>query len=191
MSKQSMVGRGALCAVLALGLGCGGKTEAGGINPQMMADSLHAVMSADRTVYTREVVNRLQNKENVIKATEHWKDEKTLPLPAQMFRMGAEVNKSNPNFSYSLLSMWPINKQNAPKTDVEKEGLKFVADNDGKNFYKEEKLGEKTYFTAIYADKAIAEACITCHNEHKDTPRKDFKLNDTLGGIVIRIPLNK
>jgi hypothetical protein len=191
MSMSSNVWSGALLAAIALGVGCGAKTEAGGINPQLMADSLHAVMSADRTVYTREVVNRLQNQDNVIKATEHWKDEKTLPLPAQMFRMGAEVNKGNPNFSYGLLSMWPINKQNAPKTDVEKEGLKFVADNADKNFYKEEKLGDKTYFTAIYADRAVAEACTTCHNGHKDSPRKDFKANETMGGIVIRIPLSK
>jgi hypothetical protein len=191
MRMKSVVGSGALFAAIALGAGCGAKTESGGISPQLMADSLHAVMSADRTVYTREVVNRLQNKENVIKATEHWKDEKTLPLPAQMFRMGSEENKSNPNFTYALLSLSPINKQNAPKTEVEKEGLKAVADNAAKNFYKEEKLGDKTYFTAIYADKAVVEACVTCHNGHADSPRKDWKLNETMGGIVIRIPLSK
>src|SRR5262245_45362683 len=191
MSTKSIVANGALVAAITLGAGCGAKTEAGGISPQLMADSLHAVMSADRAVYTREVVNRLQNQENVIKATEHWKDEKTLPLPAQMFRMGAEANKGNPDFTYALLSMWPINKQNAPKTDVEKQGLKFVADNAGKNYYKEEKLGDKTYFTAIYADNATVEACPSCHNGHQDSPRKDFKLGDNLGGIVIRIPLNK
>src|SRR5262249_8252753 len=138
MSMKSISQSGVLLAAIALGAGCGAKGDAGGINPQTMADALHAVMSADRTVYTKEVVNRLQNQENVIKASEHWKDEKTLPLPAQMFRMGSEMNKSDPNFSYALLSMWPINKQNAPKTDVEKEGLKFVVDNADKNYYKEE-----------------------------------------------------
>src|SRR3954468_3511617 len=56
-----------------------------------MADSLHAVMEADRTVYTRLVVNRLQNEDKVIKASEHFKDDKALPLPAQMFRFGAEI----------------------------------------------------------------------------------------------------
>src|SRR5688572_30189993 len=78
-----------------------------------MADALHAVMEADRTVYTRMVVNRLQNEEKVIKATEHFKDEKTLPLPAQMFRFGAEmVAEKKAPFTYSLLSLWPVNKQN-------------------------------------------------------------------------------
>ena len=93
-----------------------------------MADGLHAVMEADRTVYTRMVVNRLQNEEKVIKATEHFKDDKTLPLPAQMFRFGAEaVAERKAPFSYSLLSLWPVNKQNAAKTTVEKKGLEAVA----------------------------------------------------------------
>lgn len=161
-----------------------------GISPQTMADALHAVMESDRTVYTKNVVNRLQNKENVIKASEHWEDDKALPLPAQMFRMGAEmVAEKDKGFTYALLSMWPVNKQNVPKTEVEKTGLKFVADNKGKNYYGEEELGGTKYFTAVYADTAIAEACVKCHNEHKDTPRTDFKIGDVMGGVVIRIPV--
>ena len=161
-----------------------------GISPQMMTDALHAVMSADRTVYTKLIVNRLQNEEKLIKASEHWKDDKALVLPAQMFRFGAEeVAKTNKDFSYSLQSLWPINKQNAPRTPAEKEGLQYVADNPTKAFYKEEVLGGKKYFTAIYADRAVAPACITCHNDHKDSPRNDFKIGQTMGGVVIRVPV--
>jgi hypothetical protein len=195
-----------LAFVLALGVGlvavslsgCGAtpaavaKPEPVGIAPQVMADALHAVMSADRAVYTKKVVNRLQNELKIMKATERWEDEKTLPLPAQMFRMGAEAaREKNKDFSYSLLSLWPVNKQNVPKTPVEKEGLEFVAKTPDQNFYKEETLGDVTYFTAVYADKAIAAACFTCHNTHADSPRTDFKLNDVMGGVVIRIPLPK
>ena len=161
-----------------------------GISPQVMADSLHAVMAADRTVYTKKVVNRLVKEDKVIKASEHWEDDKALPLPAQMFRFGAEmVAEKGAPFSYSLLSLWPINKQNAPKTDAEKEGLKYIADNPGKNFYKEEELGGVKYYTAIYPDPAVAPACVDCHNDHKDTPKSDFKIGDVMGGVVIRIPL--
>ncbi|HEX9785561.1 MAG TPA: DUF3365 domain-containing protein [Opitutaceae bacterium] len=176
-------------AVLSLHTGCS-KAKATGISPKVMADALHAVMESDRTVYTRNVVNRLQNEENVIKASEHWKDEKALPLPAQMFRMGAEmVQSKNAGFTYSLLSPWPVNKQNAPKTDAEKAGLDFIVANEGtENYYTEETLGGKKYFTAVYADVAVAKACITCHNDHKDSPRTDFKMGDVMGGVVIRIP---
>ena len=162
----------------------------GQVTYKAMADALHAVMESDRTVYTRMVVNRLQNEEKVIKASEHFKDDKALPLPAQMFRFGAEmVAEKKMPFSYSLQSLWPVNKQNAPKTPVEKKGLEAVAKDNTKPFYAEETLGKTKYFTAIYADKAVAPACVTCHNDHKDSPRTDFKIGQTMGGVVIRIPM--
>lgn len=162
-----------------------------GLAHKDVADMLHAVMESDRTVYTRRVVNRLAVKEKVIKASEHFGDEKALPLPAQMFRFGAEmVGEKTKKFSYSLLSLWPVNKQNIPRTKVEKAGLNFVAKNIGKNYYGEETLGGKKYFTAVYADTAVAQACVSCHNAHKDSPRKDFKLGEVMGGVVIRIPMN-
>jgi hypothetical protein len=160
-----------------------------------MADALHLVMDSDRTIYTRKIVNRLVKKEKVIKASEHFEDDKALVLPAQMFRFGSELvakraeDMPDVNFSYSLQSLWPVNKQNAPKTEAEKTGLKFVADNKGQNYYTEETLGGKKYFTPVYADAVVAPVCGSCHNEHKDSPRRDFKLGDVMGGVVIRIPL--
>ena len=61
------------------------------ISPRVMADALHLVMDSDRAVYTQKVVNRLAAKEKVIKASEHFDDEKALVLPAQMFRFGSEM----------------------------------------------------------------------------------------------------
>ncbi|MBX2837253.1 MAG: DUF3365 domain-containing protein [Gammaproteobacteria bacterium] len=166
------------------------------ISPRSMADALHMVMDSDRAVYTRRIVNRLAAKEKVITASEHFEDEKALVLPAQMFRFGAEMvaerAEANPdvNFSYSLQSLWPINKQNAPKTEAEKTGLQFVVDNKGENYYTTEELGGQKYFTAVYADTAVAPVCASCHNDHIDTPRSDFKIGDVMGGVVIRIPVD-
>ena len=175
--------------------GCGEAeaTAKPGVSFEKLTDALHMVLENDRTVYTKKVVNRLVKEEKVIKATEQWSEDKTLPLPAQMFRMGAELTASKDAwFNYSLQSLWPINKSNAAgQTDVEKEGLQFVADNGGSApFYGEEELGGKKYFTAVYADVGVAPVCISCHNEHKDSPKTDFKLGDVMGGVVIRIPMD-
>lgn len=165
------------------------------VSVKAMADALHIVMDSDRTVYTKKIVNRLVKKDKVIKASEHFEDDQALALPAQMFRFGAELvaerSAENPdvNFSYSLQSLWPINKQNAPKTEAEKTGLKFIAENKGKNYYTTETLGGQKYFTAVYPDKAVAPVCISCHNKHPDTPKSDFKMGDVMGGVVIRIPV--
>jgi len=175
-----------ICAAAA----CGAKDVGGtAITAKRMADSLYLVVAADRTVYTKDVVERL-GQEKVVRTSERYKDEKALPLPAQMFRMGAErVARSDKTFTYNLLSLWAINKQNAASTPVEKTGLKQVADT-GEPYYTEEKLGGRQYFTAIYPDKAVAEACVSCHNASPESPRTDFRLGDVMGGVVIRIPVD-
>lgn len=177
-------------------LGCG-PTEKASVPPGLaydkVSDFLHTILENDRTVYTKNVVNRLVKQEKVIAASEHWGDEKALPLPAQMFRMGAEMTaEKTSEFSYSLQSLWPINKANAAgQTEVEKTGLQFVVDNKGKApYYGEESLGDKKYFVGVYADVAVAPVCVDCHNGHKDSPKTDFSLGDVMGGVVIRIPMD-
>jgi len=192
-TKQVTLGIAATLAITTVAVADIGEEKL--ITPKAMADALHLVMDSDRTVYTRKIVNRLVKKEKVIKASEHFEDDKALVLPAQMFRFGSELvakraeKKPDVNFTYSLQSLWPVNRQNAPKTQAEKDGLKYVAENKGKNYYTTETLGGQKYFTAVYADTGVAPVCVSCHNDHKDSPRRDFKLGDVMGGVVIRIPV--
>jgi hypothetical protein len=183
-------------ALLATQTGCEEKASAStGIDPKIVADSLFTVMEADRASYTTHVIKRIKA-EGLIDANEYWEDSgnKNLPLPAQMFRMAAERAKDSKHntagFFYQLKSPWPVNKQNKPVTDVEKEGFDFIVANKGEApFYGEEVLDGKKYFTAIYADVAVSSACVDCHNGHEDTPKTDFALGDVMGGVVLRIPM--
>lgn len=164
----------------------------GGLDYKQVADMMHTIMEANRSVYAETIVNRLQNEDKVIRASEKWKENKSLVLPAQMFRLGAEkAREANQNFSYSLLSLWPINKNNGPKTPAEKEGLELVAKDATKVYYTQEKVDGKLYFTAVYADKAVSQACVQCHNNHPESPKYDFRLNDVMGGVVLRIPVKQ
>ena len=194
---MSKILKSSLALAVCMGIGTAIAAEPGSstVSVKSMADALHMVMDSDRTVYTKTIVNRLVKKDKVIKASEHFEDDQALALPAQMFRFGSEMvseraaNNPDVNFSYSLLSLWPVNKQNAPKTDAEKEGLQYIVDNKGKNYYTTEKLGDQEYFTAVYPDVGVAPVCVSCHNAHPDTPKTDFKLGDVMGGVVIRIPV--
>lgn len=175
-----------LCALCA----CGRSNRAGGAREaRAVADAVYLALSADRETYTTEVVNRLQNQERVLRASEHWRADRTLPLPAQMFRMGAErARKRTDSLSYALRSPWPINKQNGPRTAIEAAGLDTVRAT-AQPRYAEEELAGKRYLTAIYPDRAVSPACADCHNQHTDSPRHDFKLGDVMGGVVIRVAL--
>ena len=181
---------GLLAALLALAASVTVLAASEGIPYARVADMLYTVMSADRETYTRLVVQRLTEDEPVIAASEHYNDDVALPLPSQMFRFGAErAMDETDDFSYALLSLTPINRKNGPSTPLEREGLEYVERNDGERFYGEEDLGGERYFTAVYPDYAVADACVNCHNRHKNSPRTDFEVGDMMGGIVIRIPM--
>lgn len=154
-----------------------------------VADMVHAVLDADRTAYTKYIVNRLRD-ERGLAASPHWKDEKTLPLPTQMLSLGEDIAQvAYPGMSYSLISFWPVNKNDAPQTAAEQEGLKQVSDAGTGPYYTYETLGGKHYYTAVYPDVATAPACVSCHNSLLGHKRRDFKLGDVMGAMVLRLPI--
>jgi len=162
-----------------------------GVPYETVADYVHSVIEADRTIYTTHVVNRMQDT-GIVSAREHWKQKNGLPLPAQFLNYaGRMVAKNSHGVHYRLISLWPIYRRNGPATDFERHGLETVLQHPGHPFTGQVTTGKRTYFQAIYADKAVAKACVTCHNKHPLSPKRDFKLHDVMGGIVITIPMEE
>jgi len=163
----------------------------GDIPASTVANYVHSVIEANRTFYTIHIVERLQAK-GVVTAAENWRVTDTLPLPAQFLRESADLaTKTGSKIDYRLISLWPINKQNGPVDDFERTGLKEVLAQQERAYTGTITRDGERYFRAIYADKAVSQACIGCHNVHPNSPKKDFKPNDVMGGIVISIPLGK
>ena len=160
-----------------------------GIPPEKVADFVHAVLDADRTIYTNQVVNRMQAK-GIVSATEHWEHENALPLPAQFLQhSGKLVAESGRGIRYRLISLWPIYQRNSPATELERRALESFAHTPDRPFTGIVTSGRKQYFQAIYSDRASSSACVTCHNSHPLSPKRDFTLNDVMGGMTITIPL--
>ncbi len=158
-------------------------------SPQVVADYIHAVISADRAIYATHVVDRLQE-ERVVVATESWKQRKALPLPAQMLLMaGRVVEMSGSGLRYRLASLWPIFEENGPSNVFEEAGLKVVAEDPDEVYSGTITRGDKRFFKAIYADRAVSKACVNCHNGHILSSKRDFKLGDVMGAIIISFPL--
>jgi hypothetical protein len=141
--------------------------------PREMADALHAVIAADQKTYA-------------------WLpgDESQMALHARKLReASAAVQQDGAEFHYVLRSLWPINPKNGPETETEKNGLRFVIDHPGTNYYGEESLGGRRYFTAVYADAAALPACVDCHNRDPRASKRDFKAGEVMGGYIVRVPL--
>ena len=146
------------------------------IKPKHVTDALRAVIASDREVYTQLTAERSL--------------EKGLPNPCEMFRLSSEASASKGvEFSFVLRSLRPLRPRNAPETELEKKGLEFVSTRPDQAYYAEEMQGGRWYFTAVYPDVAASQSCVTCHNQHPDSPKKDFKPGDVMGGVVVRVAL--
>lgn len=201
----ALLGLAAAVCFTAVACSSGGSTVATAtgpsIAPDLVADYIHTVLAADRTAYTKHVVNRVKTLEGKAKdkgvleveSTEGWQQTDGIPLPAQMFRLGSEIANESGFFTYNLISPWFINDNHGPKSDFETEALNAMIES-GESYKDYQEVGGQAYFSAMYPDKAVAEACVTCHNTHpihlERYPDKKFEMGEVMGGVVINIPVD-
>lgn len=154
-----------------------------------VADLVNSIVAANREAYSSLIVDRLASKEHVIAADERYIEKKCLPLPEQLFSLGALLaNGKTRAATYGFRSHWALNKGNLPASDTEKKGLAAVAA--GKDrFYGIEASGPVKTLVAVYPDRAVREDCVACHNRHPNSSRRDLKVGDLLGGVVVRVPM--
>lgn len=143
------------------------------------AEYILATAKAARTVYVKGVI--ADAKKAGVKLSEDWvKDDHAIMLPAQFIKeLGAKIT----DFELSLIGTDPLYASNAAKSPKEKEMLAELAGGKKKVVTGED--GGKTI--GMSADFVIAQVCADCHNKHPKTTKKDWKMGDLMGAIVVRM----
>lgn len=190
---EKIAGRilGGLCAIMlaSVTVAVARAGETAGIPPEMVAEYIHAIVQADRSIYSTHVVEQLQNRK-ITEAAEDWKEKGALPLPAQMLQMaGQEIQGLGLGLRIRLASLGPIYTKNRPADQFERAGLEAVAKDPQKPYTGIVIERDRRYFKAIFADRAVAMACVACHNNHPLSAKRDYKLYDVIGGIIISFPV--
>jgi len=172
-----------------LPLGAESEIPGQGIDPATVTDYLVSIIRADRQVYTSDVVKRMQD-QGIVLAKEDWIDKNAIPLPAQFLHRSSKiVAESGSGIRFRLISLWPIYQKNGPATPFERKGLEKILTAPDVPHRGVVTTGKKKFFQSIYADNATSMACVICHNTHPLSPKRDFKVGDVLGAIVITIPM--
>lgn len=143
-------------------------------------EALNTVNSEARRIYTARVVG--VGKEAGLAFREDWRDadKEAGPLPALFFRLVASDLTKNPEpLSLFLGSDAPINpsnkftgEQTARFERIKLDGLPQIFQDADKN-----QVG-------MFSDPASAKPCVTCHNEHASSPKKDWRLDDAMGAAT-------
>jgi hypothetical protein len=161
------------------------------VSPVAVADYLHSVIQADRTFYTTEIVERMQVR-GIVVASENWRATAKLPLPAQfLMEAGRLISQGGSGLQFRLISNWPINKTNRPVTEFEQQGLTEILASPDRPYTGITMQDGRPVFQAIYADRAVSQSCVGCHNAHPGSPRRDFKPRDVIGGLLVTVPLQR
>ena len=168
----------------------GGAADTRAISPEVVADYIHAVVESHRAFYTAHVVSPLEEVGAARAGSEWHNDKKVIPLPVQVLNETSQMfSTQSTGLRYQLISLWPINRKNGPRDQTDKKSLETVMTKPERPVTRIVKVDGQSYFQAIYADIALSPACVTCHNSHPDSPRKDYQAGDVMGGLVIEFPL--
>lgn len=138
-----------------------------------------------RTLYTKAIVGG--GKKQGMKFDEDWRkdDVEAGPLPALFLRgVATSIKKSPVPLGLYLGSDFPVNAANkfvGKQADLFE---KIKEDQKPQFFYDD----DQKLHTAMFADLAGAAACVTCHNDHKQSPKTDWKLGDVMGATTWQYP---
>jgi hypothetical protein len=160
------------------------------VPPEVVADYVYAVVESHRSFYTTHVIQLMED-QGVAKAGGEWATQKkTLPLPVQVINETSQMFSAKFNgLRYRLISLWPINVKNAPRDQMDKSTLEELRVRPERPISRTITIDDQTYFHAIYPDTAVSQACVSCHNSHPNSPKKDFQVGDIMGGLVIEFPI--
>jgi hypothetical protein len=121
---------------------------------------------------------------------EKWRDPDVAagPLPALFLRESATaLQKTRIPLGLFLGSDYPIAQSNLFTGD-QAEHFKRVRATGNPEFFNATDIGRST---AMFADIAVAPGCVSCHNEHPNSPKTDWRLKDMLGATTWSYPKDK
>ena len=146
-----------------------------------MATYLLETVKAFRTIYAKSILDKARN--GGMAPMENWRRETHgLMLPAQFVKAGATQIKG---YELGLIGLEPIYKSNLPKTRGEENALKTIFSSRLKDNIVIFEEGGK--LKGLMGDFAIAQSCVDCHNHHPKSPRRDYKMGDLMGALIVRI----
>jgi len=158
----------------------------------LQAASMHAASLREvRKLYTSEVADRVAG--HGIQVTHDYATkEGAIPLPATFsMELGNRISEQSTGMQARLYSDFPFpwRKDGGPRDDFEREAIRQLRQFPDQPFYRFEDFQGRPSLRYVVADRMEA-GCVSCHNSHPDSPKKDWKLGDVRGVLEIIRPLD-
>mgnify|MGYP001611677604 CR=1 FL=1 len=155
------------------------------------ADSITTQILADRDYYSRVIVPRLIQMGGIVDADYH-QAQGRFPLPVTFVQeVSDQIVAQGGLYKSQLISQWPINASKGLSDQFQREAFDYLKSHSAEQFFRLDTLEGRAVFRYLSADRATAQSCLDCHNNHPLSPKRDFKLHDVMGGLEIIIPADQ
>lgn len=150
-------------------------------------------LSAVRTVYTEEILPVALEHGLQVSQQQHT-DGHSIPLPVTFtLRIGERMADSGRRGRTRLYSPYPFPwraTEGGLQDDFQKAAWKQLNVDPSTPVVRIIETDDGRVLRYAIADRMRA-SCVQCHNEHPDTPRKDWKEDDVRGVLEVEIPLDQ
>lgn len=153
------------------------------------AQGISRQLMADRQYYATVIVPRLIELGGSVGAN-YQQVHGQFPLPATFVREVSELTAAEDSgYKINLISPWPINPDKGVADQFQKEAFGYLQTHPTGQFFRMDTLNGQAVFRFMTADPAVAQSCVDCHNAHPRSPKRDFRLNDIMGGLEAVFPV--
>jgi len=146
-----------------------------------------------RTYYNHNVISKVLKYSDLKVDSNHYKDQKTIPLPATMIHdLSSVLTQKLDGMKLKLYSDYPFPNRSDRKLDpFELSAIQyFRKTNSSEPKVEHEIQNDKEVVRVAIADVMDKPSCVTCHNTRLDTPKNDWHLGDIRGVLEISIPID-
>ena len=150
-------------------------------------------MNKARTLYNSEVVNRAQIVEGITVTHDYKTRSGAIPNPATYtIELGSSISTNHAS-TIRLYSDYPFpnrQEEGGMKDQFQREALAYLKTDPAGQFFRQETMQGRPVFR--YAEAIVMEpSCIGCHNNHPDSPKKDWQVGDVRGVLEITQPVDE
>ncbi|MDP2689600.1 MAG: methyl-accepting chemotaxis protein, partial [Deltaproteobacteria bacterium] len=110
-------------------------------------------------------------------------------LPATFTKEVSGLLGAESGLKMEIVSLAPINPENAPKDDFQRKALELFAKGLAASHFSFGIYDGRESVRYMIPDIATSEACVECHNAYPRKGRKEYKIGDVAGGLEIIVPI--
>ncbi len=157
---------------------------------QEAANQIH-VLREFRTLYTSEVVSRLTG-QGIEVTHDYAEKEGAIPLPATLsMLLATRISARNPERETRLYSPYPFPWRGATGGLLDgfaHEAWDHLTLNPDHPFIRYEESVNGLIVRYAAADR-MRPSCVSCHNNHPESPKRDWKVGDVRGVLEVSLPV--